>query len=63
MATTVTTEFEDKFADVDGISIRYIEDGSGPAVLLFHGASLGSSADVYRRNIGPLAATGTLLAL
>lgn len=58
MATTVSTEFEDKFADVDGTSIRYIEDGSGPAVLLFHGASLGSSADVYRRNIGPLAAAG-----
>ncbi len=58
MATTVATEFEDKFADVDGTSIRYIEDGSGPAVLLFHGASLGSSADVYRRNIGPLAAEG-----
>lgn len=58
MATTVTTEFEDKFADVEGNSIRYIEDGSGPAVLLFHGASLGSSADVYRRTIGPLAAEG-----
>jgi pimeloyl-ACP methyl ester carboxylesterase len=58
MATTVATQFEDKFADVDGTSIRYIEDGSGPAVLLFHGASLGSSADVYRRNIGPLAAEG-----
>ncbi|HSR56032.1 MAG TPA: alpha/beta hydrolase [Alphaproteobacteria bacterium] len=58
MATTVQSTFEDKFADVDGMSIRYIEDGSGPAVLLFHGASLGSSADVYRRTIGPLAAEG-----
>lgn len=58
MATTVETGFEDKFADVDGTSIRYIEQGSGPAVILFHGASIGSSADVYRRNIGPLAAAG-----
>ncbi len=58
MATQVDTGFEDKFAEVDGLSIRYIEDGDGPAVLLFHGASLGSSADVYRRNIGPLAAAG-----
>ncbi len=58
MDTAVATGFEDKFAEVDGLSIRYIEDGDGPAVLLFHGASLGSSADVYRRNIGPLAAAG-----
>ena len=58
MDTAIETGFEDKFAEVDGASIRYIEDGEGPAVLLFHGASLGSSADVYRRNIGPLAAAG-----
>ncbi len=58
MATTIDTGFEDKFADVGGMSIRYIEGGSGPAVLLFHGASLGSSADVYRRTIGPLAEAG-----
>jgi pimeloyl-ACP methyl ester carboxylesterase len=58
MATTIDTGFEDKFADVGGMSIRYIEEGSGPAVLLFHGASLGSSADVYRRTIGPLAEAG-----
>jgi pimeloyl-ACP methyl ester carboxylesterase len=58
MATAVDSGFEDKFTEVDGLSIRYIEDGEGPAVLLFHGASLGSSADVYRRNIRPLAAAG-----
>jgi pimeloyl-ACP methyl ester carboxylesterase len=58
MDTAVATGFEDKFVEVEGLNIRYIEDGSGPAVLLFHGASLGSSADVYRRNIGPLAAAG-----
>ena len=58
MDTALATGFEDKFTDVDGLSIRYIEDGDGPAVILFHGASLGSSADVFRRNIGPLAAAG-----
>ncbi len=58
MDTTVATGFEDKLVEVEGHSIRYIEDGSGPAVLLFHGASLGSSADVYRRTIGPLAGAG-----
>ncbi len=58
MDTAVAAGFEDNFVEVEGLAIRYIEDGSGPAVLLFHGASLGSSADVYRRNIGPLAAAG-----
>ena len=58
MDSAIETGFEDKFAEVDGLSIRYIEDGEGPAILLYHGASLGSSADVYRRNIGPLAAAG-----
>ncbi|MEE8284061.1 MAG: alpha/beta hydrolase [Alphaproteobacteria bacterium] len=58
MDTAVATGFEDKIVEVEGHSIRYMEDGSGPAVVLFHGASLGSSADVYRRNIGPLAAAG-----
>jgi len=58
MNTAVAADFEDKFVEVDGLNIRYIEDGSGPAVLLYHGASLGSSADVYRRNIRPMAAAG-----
>ena len=58
MDTAVATGFEDKFVEVEGLSIRYMEDGSGPAVVLFHGASLGSSADVYRRTIRPLAAAG-----
>ena len=58
MATAIETGFEDKYTEVDGLSIRYIEAGEGPAVLLFHGASLGSSADVFRRNIGPLADAG-----
>jgi pimeloyl-ACP methyl ester carboxylesterase len=44
--------------EVDGLPIRYLEEGEGPAVLLLHGASLGSSADVFARNLGPLAAGG-----
>ncbi|HLH21292.1 MAG TPA: alpha/beta hydrolase [Chloroflexota bacterium] len=44
--------------EVDGLQIRYLEEGEGPAVLLLHGASLGSSGDVYARNLGPLAAGG-----
>lgn len=49
---------ENKYATIDGLKIRYIEDGSGVPALLLHGASLGSSADVFARNLGPLAAGG-----
>ncbi|MGH7766038.1 MAG: alpha/beta fold hydrolase [Candidatus Binatia bacterium] len=48
----------EKFAQVDGLKTRYLEEGSGPEVLLLHGASLGSSADVWERNLAPLAAHG-----
>ena len=49
---------EDQFVSVDGLKLRYIEAGSGPAVLFLHGASLGSSADVFLRNLGPFAKAG-----
>ena len=49
---------EDKFMTIDGLKLRYIEEGSGPSVLFLHGASLGSSADVFQRNLGPLAQAG-----
>jgi pimeloyl-ACP methyl ester carboxylesterase len=49
---------EDKFVTVDGLKLRYIEAGSGPPLLLLHGASLGSSADVFLRNLPPLAKAG-----
>jgi pimeloyl-ACP methyl ester carboxylesterase len=48
----------EKFLSVDGLKIRYFEDGTGPEVLLLHGASLGSSADVWERNLAPLASYG-----
>lgn len=49
---------QDKFVTVDGSKLRYIEEGSGPSVLFLHGASLGSSADVFLRNLGPFAREG-----
>lgn len=58
MDAIVRSKAEDKFVTVDGLRIRYLEEGSGPPAILFHGASLGSSADVWRRNLGPLAAAG-----
>jgi 4,5:9,10-diseco-3-hydroxy-5,9,17-trioxoandrosta-1(10),2-diene-4-oate hydrolase len=48
----------EKFVNVEGLKTRYLEEGSGRPVLLLHGASLGSSADVFERNLAPLAAYG-----
>ena len=50
--------YQDKFVEVDGLKLRYIEEGSGPSLLFLHGASLGSSADVFVRNLGPFAKAG-----
>src|SRR5690349_23679545 len=43
---------------VDGLQARYFEAGEGVPVVLLHGASLGSSADVWTRNLAPLAGHG-----
>jgi len=49
---------KENFIEVEGLRIRTLEEGSGPAVLLLHGASLGSSADVWTGNLSDLAARG-----
>jgi 2-hydroxy-6-oxonona-2,4-dienedioate hydrolase len=56
--STKLPQLEDKFVTVDGLKLRYIEKGTGPAVLFLHGASLGSSADVFAENIEQFAAAG-----
>jgi len=43
---------------VDGLNARLLEEGQGAPVILLHGASLGSSADVWTPNLAPLAAHG-----
>src|SRR5215470_4867678 len=48
----------DRFVTVDSLNIRYLEDGTGVPAMLLHGSSLGSSADVFRRNLPALAAAG-----
>lgn len=53
---------QDKFVDVDGLKTRYIELGEGHPVVFLHGASLGSSADVFIRNL-PTFAQGGLRAV
>jgi 4,5:9,10-diseco-3-hydroxy-5,9,17-trioxoandrosta-1(10),2-diene-4-oate hydrolase len=58
MDTVERIKPKDQFVSVDGLQLRYIEEGSGPSVLFLHGASLGSSADVFVRNLGPFAKSG-----
>lgn len=49
---------KENFVRVDGLRVRYLEHGSGPAALLLHGASLGSSADVWADNLPALSGYG-----
>lgn len=58
MDSLESNQSQEKFLAVDGLRMRYIEEGSGPSVLFLHGASLGSSADVFLRNLGPFAKAG-----
>src|SRR6185437_11210720 len=54
----VIVRTNDRFATVDGLKTRYLEEGSGVPAILLHGSSLGSSADVFRRNLRALGASG-----
>lgn len=54
----VVVRTDDRFVAVDGLNIRYLEDGAGVPAILLHGSSLGSSADVFRRNVCALGAAG-----
>jgi pimeloyl-ACP methyl ester carboxylesterase len=48
----------EQFTSVDGLRVRHLEEGRGPAILLLHGASLGSSADVWTPNLAAFAERG-----
>ncbi len=54
----VIVRTNDRFIAVDGRNARYLEEGSGAPAILLHGSSLGSSADVFRRNLSALGAAG-----
>jgi pimeloyl-ACP methyl ester carboxylesterase len=58
MSSDLMTRVNDRFVTIDGLKLHYIERGEGSPVLLLHGASLGSSADVFIRNLEPLARAG-----
>jgi pimeloyl-ACP methyl ester carboxylesterase len=48
----------DAFTAVDGLKVRYLEAGAGSAVVLLHGASMGSSGEVFAAALDPLGAAG-----
>jgi 2-hydroxy-6-oxonona-2,4-dienedioate hydrolase len=54
----IAVRTDDRFVKVDGHNVRYLEEGSGVPAILVHGSSLGSSADVFRRNLHALARQG-----
>src|SRR5690349_15067130 len=54
----VIVRTNDRFVSIDGKNARYLDEGSGVPAILLHGSSLGSSADVFRRNLPELAAGG-----
>jgi 4,5:9,10-diseco-3-hydroxy-5,9,17-trioxoandrosta-1(10),2-diene-4-oate hydrolase len=56
-----TTEIEEKFAQIDGYRVRYLQAGSGPPLLLIHGL-LGYSFS-WRLNLPELSRYATLYAL
>jgi pimeloyl-ACP methyl ester carboxylesterase len=48
----------EKTIQVDGLKTCYLEEGSGAPVVFLHGASLGSSARAFERNLPAFAAAG-----
>ncbi len=58
MSVISEAAIEDRFAVAAGRRLRYLEAGVGPAVLLLHCASLGTSAEIYRQTLTDLAEAG-----
>jgi 2-hydroxy-6-oxonona-2,4-dienedioate hydrolase len=54
----MTIRIEDRLTKVNGRDVRYLENGTGAPVLFLHGSSLGSSADVFHRNVHAFGAHG-----
>jgi pimeloyl-ACP methyl ester carboxylesterase len=48
----------ERFIEARGLRVRCLEEGSGMPVVLLHGASLGSSADVWAGNLADFSARG-----
>lgn len=48
--------FEDRFAEVDGVKLHYVDEGTGPPILMIHGQPTWSY--LYRKMIPPLVEAG-----
>ena len=49
-------DYEPHYADVDGLRLHYLDEGSGSPVVCFHGEP--TWAYLYRKMVGPLVAGG-----
>jgi len=63
----IAVKTNDLFVTVDGLNTRYFEEGpseerGGVPAIMLHGSSLGSSADVFRRNVAALGKQGRAIA-
>ena len=73
----IAVKTNDRFVTVDGLNTRYFEEGpfdegpfaegafgegGGVPAIMLHGSSLGSSADVFRRNVAALGKQGRAIA-
>ena len=56
--SATTIKIEDKTISAAGLTLRYLESGSGHPVIFLHGGSLGSSADVFLRTMPAFAEAG-----
>jgi pimeloyl-ACP methyl ester carboxylesterase len=54
----IAVRTDDRFVKVDGRNVRYLEEGAGVPAIMLHGSSLGSSGDVFRRNVSALGRHG-----
>ena len=48
--------FKENYEEIDGVRIHYVDEGSGPPILMVHGQPTWSY--LYRKMIPPLVAAG-----
>ena len=56
MAERFQYPFKENYHEVDGIRLHYVDEGSGPPILMVHGQPTWSY--LYRKMIPPLVAAG-----
>jgi pimeloyl-ACP methyl ester carboxylesterase len=58
LSTSPSSALRERFIQVDRLRVRYFDEGGGTPTLLLHGASLGSSADVWSPTMADFADAG-----